>query len=472
MDVRYSKNNVSLKKFSLNVLCFYAMAYPLVAQVFMEGAPGGTNIVQLFQALPILALAYLWKFRRKTGGLRSYVDVWSISFVYFTSAAVYFALFYATENKLNEIVYILRFLSWFFLAATFKRIDLDPAFLERLTKSFWIGATSQCAFALWGVIWGLQNGVTSTYSKVAATTGSADVSGKTVVAFVVVGIAISAYWLIIKRGMRMVYAASIVAGLAVVLASYNRATQLGLAVAYCYVMIACFRKGRFKAACLLLSVALVFGAFVLSSRGIGFATRWESVFSDQGSGRVAMIEIAGRQLAEPPSGGVLWFGRGVFQTQEMMYEELGIYIGMHNDLLDFAIAYGIVGAALCLGAIYSVLSFRKATPRNSIENYFASATGVFIVLTGLCTGMFQATYVFFMLISAQYYWISRARVKHLAWQRECLAEEIAWDEARRELDEFDENEEDDEKEFEEDNDWEEREREPFVSREYWAVNCE
>jgi hypothetical protein len=306
--------------------------------------------------------------------------------------------------------------------------------------------------------------VASTYSNVAATTGSADVSGKTVVAFVVIGIAISAYWLIVKRGFKMVYAAAIVAGIAVILASYNRATQLGLGVAYCYVLLACFRKKRFKAALALLSILLMFSVFIVSSYGIVFATRWESVFSDQGSGRVAMIEIAGRRLAEPPSSGVFWFGRGVFQMQEMMYEELGIYIGMHNDLLDFAIAYGIVGAALCLGAIYSVLNFRKAVPRNSIENYFLGATSVFVVLTGLCTGMFQATYVYFMLISVQYYWLSRARARELAWRHECLAQELAWNEAAAVDNEMEEWEE-----FEEESDWEEEEQ--VAPRECWTVNC-
>ena len=61
MDVQ-TLSRVSLKKVSLNVLCFYAMAYPLVVQLFMTGAGTGTLAVQLFQLLPILALAYLWRF--------------------------------------------------------------------------------------------------------------------------------------------------------------------------------------------------------------------------------------------------------------------------------------------------------------------------------------------------------------------------------------------------------------------------
>ena len=107
----------------------------------------------------------------------------------------------------------------------------------------------------------------------------------------------------------------------------------------------------------MLGAALVFGAFICSGYGNRFVARWETVVSDKGSGRVAIIEIAGRRLADPPSTEVFWFGRGVYRMQEMMYDEIGTRIGMHNDLLDFAIAYGIVGAALCLWAIWTVLNF-------------------------------------------------------------------------------------------------------------------
>ena len=424
MNVRFLKNSVSLKNISLNVLCFYAMAYPLVVQCFMSGAETGTLGVQLFQLLPILALAYLWKFRRKARSLKYYIDVWTISLVYFTSAAIYFALFYATERQFSEIVYCARFLSWFWLAATLRRVDLEPAYWERLAKSFWIGATSQCVIALWGTVWGFQNGLASTYSNVEATTGSADVSGKTVVAFVVLGIALSTYWFLTKRRLKLLYASTGLAGMAVVLCSYNRASQLGLAVAYFCALLACLHKKRFKAAGALLGIFLVFGIFIASSYGSRFVTRWETVVSDKGSGRVAMIEIAGKCISDPPSVGVFWFGRGVFQMQEMMYEEIGTHIGMHNDALDFAIAYGVVGGALCFWVICSVLNYRKYAPKHAIENYFLGSTSIFVVLTGLCTGMFQATYVYFMLISTQYYFISQARVRQTLWERNRLANAV------------------------------------------------
>ncbi|MBR4975722.1 MAG: O-antigen ligase family protein, partial [Thermoguttaceae bacterium] len=356
----------------------------------------------------------------------------------------YFALFYAEENQFSEIVYSARFLSWFWLAATLRRVDLEPAFWERLAKSFWIGATSQCAIAVWGTFWGLRNGLASTYSNVEATTGAVDVSGKTVVAFVVLGIALSTYWFLTKRRLKLVYAATALAGTAVVLFSYNRASQLGLAVAYGCVLLACLHKKRFKAALSLMGILLSFGVFICSSYGSRFATRWETVVSDKGSGRVAMIEIAGECLADPPSSGVFWFGRGVFQMQEMMYEEIGTYIGMHNDALDFAIAYGVAGAALCVWAICSVLNFRKRAPKYSIERYFMGAASVFVVLTGLCTGMFQATYVYFMLISTLYYWVSQARVKQELWMRGRWESEAAWNEVVWRETEIDDEEEEEE----------------------------
>jgi len=445
MDARYSKNGVSLKGVALNVLCFYAAAYPVVIQFFLNGTEAGTLVVQLFQVLPILALTYLWRFRRKARSLKSYVDVWTISLVYFTCASVYFALFYAPVNQLSEIVCSARFLSWFWLAATLRRVDLEPAFWERFAKSFWFGVLFQCGFAIWGTFWGLRSGVASTYTSVEATTGSANVSGKAVVAFVVLGIALSAYWFLTKRRLKLMYAASGLAGIVVVLCSYNRASQLGFAVAYCCVLLACLRKKRFKAACALLAAAIVFGAFIASSFGSRFATRWEAVVDDQGSGRVAMIEIAGKCLADPPSSAVLWFGRGVFQTQEMMYEEIGSRIGMHNDVLDFAIAYGIVGAALCVWAICSVLGLRKYAPKYAVEKYFLTATPVFVALTGLFTGMFQATYVYFMLISTQYYLISQVRVKQALWEQRRLTNDAIWNDALWEAGENDDEEyEDDE----------------------------
>ncbi|MBQ9127631.1 MAG: O-antigen ligase family protein [Thermoguttaceae bacterium] len=431
----------------MNVLCLYAAAYPLVAYLFMGGGTRwGTSIVQLFQTLPILALAYLWKFRYKTGSIKSYIEVWTISIVYFTCEAVYFALFYASEKQFSEIVYAARFLSWFWLAATLKRVDLGAKFMERLAKSFWGGAAIQCLLAIWGKFWGLQNGLASPYSNVEATTGSADVSGKTVVAFIVVWIALSVYWALVKRRFKTIYIASVLGGIAVVLFSYNRASQLGLLVAYCVALIACVRKKRFKAAAALGGLAVV-GVLVIANYGVGFMTRWETVTSDRGSGRVAMIEIAGKCVSSPPSSGVVWCGRGVYQMQEMMYEEIGSRIGMHNDLLDFAIVYGLIGAALCVWAMYSILNFRKATPKFSIENYFSVSAAVFVVLTGLCTGMFQATYVYFMLISVQHYFISQARLKSYFAARERLINEAAWSDGADAVDseDFDDFEEFDER---------------------------
>jgi len=128
-----------------------------------------------------------------------------------------------------------------------------------------------------------------------------------------------------------------------------------------------------------------------------------------------------------------------------MYEEIGSRIGMHNDVLDFAIAYGIVGAALCVWAICSVLGLRKYAPKYAVEKYFLTATPVFVALTGLFTGMFQATYVYFMLISTQYYLISQVRVKQALWEQRRLTNDAIWNDALWEAGENDDEEyEDDE----------------------------
>lgn len=152
---------------------------------------------------------------------------------------------------------------------------------------------------------------------------------------------------------------------------------------------------------------------------------------------------------------------------EMMYEEIGSRIGMHNDLLDFMIVYGAVGFALCAWAMYSILNFRKLTPRFSIENYFVCSISVFAVLIGLCTGMFQATYLYYMLISAQCYFISQARLRANVMERERLMnEEAFWCEEGVELD--DEVENDDRID---DTDYiDEQEKTYWARRGYWAPN--
>lgn len=450
MDANVSnfKNGVSLKNFALFVLCFYAAVYPLFAYMFMiekeEGA--GTIAVQLFQATPILALAYLWRFRRKARSLKEYVDVWTISFVYFTAASTYFALFYTTENQVSELVYAARFLSWFFLAATLKRLDLEPKFWERLAKSFWTGAIIQCGIAIYGFAVGSRAGGSSIYTNVYATTGSTDVSGKTVVAFVVLAIALSVYWSFVKRSSRLIYASAVVMGLAVVLCSYNRAAQLGLAVAYVFAFQWCVRKKRLGAAAAMLVLLAPMALFLFSNYGQQFTARWALVRDDRGSGRAEMLEIALRSVSSPPSTGVLWFGRGSFQTREMMYEEIGSRIGLHNDLCDFVIMYGLVGGALYLWSACSLLSFQRRTPPASIENSFTRSATIFVLLTGLVTGMYQATYVFFMLVSTQYYFLSQARAKALAWDEYCFARAVEAEEAfYDEEEEYDEDDEYDER---------------------------
>ena len=91
-----------------------------------------------------------------------------------------------------------------------------------------------------------------------------------------------------------------------------------------------------------------------------------------------------------------------------MYEACGAYIGTHSDLFNFLTVYGVIG-----GVFYLVIAARlffvnfKTIHNNSIENLFLRAATLFILLTGLFTGLFQATYTFFMLVVLQYYLLSR-----------------------------------------------------------------
>lgn len=81
--------------------------------------------------------------------------------------------------------------------------------------------------------------------------------------------------------------------------------------------------------------------------------------------------------------------------------------------------------------------------------------------------MFQATYVYFMLIATQYYWTSQVRVKQALWERKRMANEAAWALAnRRELEEYWEEEEESEAD-----DFDENEREELgTRREYRGAN--
>ena len=74
--------------------------------------------------------------------------------------------------------------------------------------------------------------------------------------------------------------------------------------------------------------------------------------------------------------------------------------------------------------------------------------------------MFQATYVYFMLISTQYYFVSQARRKQALWEQGRLANGAGWDGAVWELvDEEGEEDWEDDEEAEEGEDaddaWEE-----------------
>ncbi|MBQ9873841.1 MAG: O-antigen ligase family protein [Thermoguttaceae bacterium] len=193
--------------------------------------------------------------------------------------------------------------------------------------------------------------------------------------------------------------------------SYNRANQLAVALSFLCVVVKLLRRERMKAVAicvLLLSLAV---AFFGSSLGESFLVRWNEVRDDQGSGRATLILASWNHFLNPESLRHFLIGSGHYSMKELMYEACGARIGAHSDLFDFLTVYGFCGVVIYFAVCFRLLfTGRDRLTRDSLEDIVLRSSTVFVLLVGLFTGVFQATYTLFMLITLQRYLIERGLV--------------------------------------------------------------
>ncbi len=407
VSIDVDKEPFSIKKLAINYLCLYAVLYPLIAHFLMngEGTGGvGSAPVQALQFLTLVACFCVGKLGKAS--VRESLDVWTVGSLYFACASLYLAVFFAEEERFVEITYAARFITWFLFAAIVARGSFGIEQLSRLAGSFLIGAFLQGTLAIWAF---KTRSVGSIYNEVYATTGGAYVSGKMIVSFVTLGVFLAAYWFFTKKRLRWAYIVSILVGLLVILFSYNRATQLSLSIVVMLGGVWLIRNKKVKAVFLLAMLFVVFAAFLSSSVGNSFLLRWQNIQEDGGSGRVKLVRAAVENLVDPDSLLTLIFGIGYHQTKLLMYQACGAYIGTHSDFFDFLTVYGLVGGVFYVGIVRKILALGNGLPRLSLERLCIRSSALFIILTGLCTGLFQGTYTFFMLFTLCRYWYERGR---------------------------------------------------------------
>lgn len=401
------RESFSLHKLAVDYLCLYAVLYPLLAHFLMnESGTGGVGStpVQALQFLTLVACLYVGKFGKSS--VRESVDVWIVGSIYFGCAALYLATFFAEDERFVEITYAARFIMWFLFAAIVVRGSFGIRQLEKLSFSFLLGTFFQGLLAIWA--FKTQN-VGSIYKEVYATTGGAYVSGKMIVSFVTLGIFLASYWLMTSLRSRWFFSLSIFVGFLVILFSYNRATQLSLTIVVLLDGFWLFRNKKIKAVFLLAIIAILIGAFLSSSAGDSFLLRWQNIQDDGGSGRVKLVRAAVKNIIEPDSMSTLLFGKGYHQTKLIMYQACGAFIGAHSDFFDFLTVYGLVGGAFYLWIVLKILTMNHDLPSGSPEYLCIRSSGVFIIIAGLFTGLFQGTYTFFMLFTLCRYWYEMGR---------------------------------------------------------------
>lgn len=393
------------KRCALNYLCVYALFYPLLAHFVMTDTDGlgtGSLPVQLFQGTVIVALIVLWRFARFS--VRNCINVWSFGLVYFTLVSFYFAFVRTNPQPRLEILGAARFLSWFLFAATAFSGVFPERYWRQLAFSFWCGSILQGVIATTAF---LTHGASSTYSNVYASAGSANVSAKTIVSFVVLSFFLSAYWFVVQRRRRGIWGAFVILALATLLFSYNRASQMAFALTSLFTFVWLFFRERMKALGFLSLVFLAVLLFLYSSYGEVFLVRWNEVVDDQGSGRVTLVSAALKNFVNPNSVETLIIGSGFYKMELLMYEACGAYIGTHSDLFDFLTVYGLIGGVFYFWVCMRLLLVgTKVVLHNTYENLILRLCALFILIAGAFTGLFQATYTFFMLITIQYYMLS------------------------------------------------------------------
>ncbi len=399
------QDRFSFRNLAINYLCLYAILYPLLAHILMEeGGTGGVGSVPVHFLQLSAFIAFFGISKLGSESLRSGVDVWIVASFYFICEALYLAVFFAEDAKIVEIAYAARFIMWFLFATIITRQSLEIRQLEKLAFSFLIGIFIQELLAMWA--FNTQN-VGSIYKEVYATTGGVNVSGKTVVSFVTLGIFLAFYWLVVTRRGRWIFAIPIFVGLLVILFSYNRATQLSFALVLLFDAFWLFR-GRKIRTFFILGIAIIAAwVFLTSSFGESFLLRWQRIRVDGGNGRIKLIRAALGALVNPESMRSLLFGRGYSETRLLMFRACGDYVGTHSDLFDFLTMYGIVGGGFYAWIAFRILTIGRNLPRRSLEYLCVQSVGAFIILTGLMTGSFQSTYTYVMFFTICQYWLEK-----------------------------------------------------------------
>ncbi len=395
-----------LKRFALIYLCVYASLYPIATQfIMLENSSEGIGSlpIQIFQGTVIIALLVLGRFASISVGKSLNLWFWGIG--YFFLISCYFAFVRSEAEPRLELLGTARFLAWFLFAALTCCEVFPKAYWQKLAFSFWLGTMIQCVIAL---VMFFTHGADSTYSNVYASTGSANVSGKTITSFVALGIFLSWYWFIYQKRRRLLWGCAILLGLGVVLVSYNRACQLSLAFVGGYSFLWSVYRQKMKSAVLWLFLFFIAICLGFSSLGEVVLTRWSEIVDDQGSGRVTLIAAALNNFWSPSSLEALLIGSGYHKMELIMYEACGAYIGAHNDFFDFLIVYGVVGGIFYFCLCYKLLTVgSKVINGNCYEKLILRGATLFVLLTGLFTGLFQATYTFFMLITIQNFMITK-----------------------------------------------------------------
>ena len=398
----------SFKNLAINYLCLYAVIYPLFAHFLMEeGGTGGVGSVpvHLFQFSAFIAFCGIAEFGKENS--RRGVDIWMVASFYFACEAMFLAVFFSEDAKIVEIAYAARFILWFLFASIVTRKSLGLRNLEKLSFSFLVGTFFQGLLAIWAF---KTQSVGSIYKEVYATTGGANVSGKTIVIFVILGIFLACYWSLTCRRGRWIFIPPILIGTLVILFSYNRASQLSFAIVLLLDAFWLIRSRKLRTFFVLGVTAIVVVLFLSSSLGEPFLLRWQRIRFDGGSGRITLVRAALESLANPESMRSLLFGRGNYQTRLLMFRACGAYIGTHSDLFDFLTMYGLIGGGFYALIAFKILTLGKGLPRRSIEYLCVRSSVVFIILTGLMTGSFQATYAFVMLFTICQYWLERGKL--------------------------------------------------------------
>ncbi len=398
-------NGTTLKGLAFAFLCFYAVCYPIGALLLLnqdsEGV--GSLALQAFQGATVIALLFFWKVRR----LSRIFNFWFWASVYFVIVALYMSLFRAFDERTVEITYALRFILWFIFALALEIDFFSPKQIKTIVRCFWLGAIVQCCVAIVCYAFGLGGG--SIYSDINASAGSKYVSGKMVVSFVLLEIILSLYWFIRSQKRRVPFLLALLLSFSVILFSFNRAGQLGLAVAVLWGISWLIRKNRVKLLSGVFFAIVVAVAFLASTKGDIFLDRWRQIERDEGSGRVEILNTAVNNIWDPKSPEALFIGRGYHKTKNLMNNVFGIRIGTHSDLLDFATSYGLVGLAFYIGIISRFFSFSGRIADNSLERFCCRATTVAFVVMSLVTGVFQGTYAVLMFLFISYYYRNQVR---------------------------------------------------------------